>query len=273
MSLVNPFNPNNPFDSQGQRHMDITTSVDQAYRDQILGIQGAANRENYVTSVVRSGIGKTTLLKTLAGISKAYGGDVRIDGKPIRQHKRIDLAKLISLVPQEHTSYFDFTVKEMVLFGRTPYIKSSGFLSKKDNIIADKVIQDIGIGHIASRYYNQLSGGEKRLVFIALALVQETKIILFDEPTTSLDMKNALLVISNIKQLALELKKTIIVTMHDINQCASFTDQILLLYTSNRYSIGTVNNIINAENLNMVYGVDFQVISVDNKKIVTPILS
>ena len=220
-----------------------------------------------------NGVGKTTLLKTLAGLNETCRGEIKISGQLIQEYKRADLAKLISLVPQEHTSYFDFTVKDMVLFGRTPYIKQLGFPSKKDNIIAEKVIQDMGIKHIANRYYNQLSGGEKRLVLIALTLAQETKIILFDEPTTSLDLKNALLVISTIKQLAIELNKMIIVTMHDVNHCVSFVDQILLLYSSNHNSIGSVDNMINPENLSMLYGVNFKIVSIDNKKIVVPLSS
>lgn len=218
-----------------------------------------------------NGIGKTTLLKTLAGLNETCGGEIKICDRPIQQYKRVDLAKLISLVPQEHTSYFDFTVKDMVLFGRTPYIKQLGFPSKMDKVIAEKVIQDMGIKHIANSYYNQLSGGEKRLVLIALTLAQETKIVLFDEPTTSLDLKNALLVISKIKQLAIELKKIIIVTMHDVNQCTSFADQLLLLYTSNQHSTGSVNNMISPENLSMLYGINFKIISVENKKIVIPL--
>jgi len=218
-----------------------------------------------------NGIGKTTLLKTLTGLNKHFRGQIAINQRPLKSYSHRELAKSISFVPQEHVPYFNFTVKEMVLFGRTPHIKQFGFPSKIDFEIVEKIIHTIGLENFAERYYTELSGGEKRLVLIAMSLAQETQIILFDEPTTFLDLKNSTLVINKIKKLSTELNKLVIVTMHDVNQAISFSDQALLLYSDDSYEIGNIDLTINEKNLKRLYGMEFKVIYSDNSKFVVPV--
>lgn len=218
-----------------------------------------------------NGIGKTTLLKTLVGLIERYQGEIKINQKPLDGFTHRSLAKSISLVPQEHVPYFNFTVKEMVMFGRTPHIGQFGFPRKMDIEIVEKIICDIGIQELEKRNYTELSGGEKRLVLIAMSLAQETQIILFDEPTTFLDLKNATIVISKIKKLAVEMQKLIIVTMHDINQAITFADQVLLIYSKDSYEIGNIDTVINAENLKRLYGMEFKIIHSGRTKFIMPV--
>lgn len=218
-----------------------------------------------------NGIGKTTLLKTLTGLNKNFQGQIAINKRPLKSYSHIELAKSISFVPQEHVPYFNFTVKEMVLFGRTPHMKQFGFPTKIDFDIVEKIIHTIGLENFAERYYTELSGGEKRLVLIAMSLAQETQIILFDEPTTFLDIKNSTLVINKIKKLSTELNKLVIVTMHDVNQAISFSDQALLLYSEDSYEFGNIDLIINEKNLKRLYGMEFKVVYSDNSKFVVPV--
>lgn len=108
-----------------------------------------------------NGIGKTTLLKTLVGLNGAYKGKIIINQKDLSHFSRRSLAKIVSLVPQEYMPYFDFTVKEMVMFGRTPYIGRFGLPSKTDNEKVDKIITEIGLRELENRNFKGLSGGEK----------------------------------------------------------------------------------------------------------------
>ncbi|MBK7041297.1 MAG: ABC transporter ATP-binding protein [Bacteroidetes bacterium] len=151
-----------------------------------------------------NGIGKTTLLRTLAGINKSYSGQISINQKSLSSFSHKSLSKSISFVPQEHVPYFKFTVLEMIMFGRTPHIKQFGFPTKNDFNVVEKILCDIGLEDLRERYYTELSGGEKRLVLVAMSLAQETQIILFDEPTTFLDFKNAMIVINKIKTISKE---------------------------------------------------------------------
>lgn len=211
-----------------------------------------------------NGIGKTTLLKTIAGIIKSYEGQIIIDQLPINTFSRKELAKIVSFVPQEHTPYFNFTVEEMVMFGRTPYLRPLGMHTKNDFNIVEEIILEMGIKDLQKRYYSELSGGEKRLVMIAMSLAQGSQILLFDEPTNFLDLKNAMLVINKIKQLATEMNKIVIVTMHDINQVTSFLDSALLIYSEDSYEYGNTKQTITGNNLKKLYGMNFTIIQNDN---------
>jgi iron complex transport system ATP-binding protein len=182
----------------------------------------------------------------------------------------MDLAKTISLVPQEHIPYFKFTVTEMVLCGRMPYLKGLKIPTEQDYDVIEKVMLRIGIFDLKDRYYVDLSGGEKRLVLIAMAISQQTKIVLFDEPTTSLDLKNSILIMKEIKKLANEFKKIIIVAIHDINQALQFSDQSLLLFSINSYTIGKTQKILTKDNLVKLYGVNLKIIEDNGTKVVLP---
>lgn len=217
-----------------------------------------------------NGIGKTTLLKTLAGLNSNYTGQIKIDNLPLMCYGRGELSKLVSLVFQESVPYFNFTVKEMILFGRTPYLGLFTLPSNKDHEIVEKVITDLGIEYIANRYYQDLSGGEKRLTSIATSLAQETPIILMDEPTTSLDIRNTVLILRKIKQLILNYNKLIILTIHDINQLLDVADKTLFLYSPDKSEFGDTNDIVNKENLRKIFGIDFQVIQTESVKFVLP---
>ncbi len=217
-----------------------------------------------------NGIGKTTLLRTLAGLNKSYSGHISINQKSLSSFSHKHLSKSISFVPQEHVPYFKFTVLEMIMFGRTPHIKQFGFPTKNDFNVVEKILCDIGLEHLRERYYTELSGGEKRLVLVSMALAQETKIILFDEPTTFLDFKNAMIVINKIKNLSKELGKLIVVTMHDINQAISIADQALILYSENCFDFGNADVTINEINLQRLYGMEFKTMYDDNFKFIVP---
>jgi iron complex transport system ATP-binding protein len=227
-------------------------------------------RKGILSIIGLNGIGKTTLLRTLAGLNKDYSGNISINQKLLSSFSHKSLAKSISFVPQEHVPYFNFTVLEMIMFGRTPHIKQFGFPTKNDFNVVEKIICDIGLEHLKERYYTELSGGEKRLVLVAMSLAQETQIILFDEPTTFLDFKNEMIILNEIKKLSKELGKLIVVTIHDINQAISIADQALILYSEESYDVGNADVTINESNLQRLYGMEFKTIYDDKSKFIVP---
>jgi iron complex transport system ATP-binding protein len=221
-----------------------------------------------------NGIGKTTLLRSIAGLLKIKKGTIRINETNIVNLPKNEIAKLISFVPQEYSSIFDYTVEEMILFGRTPYIKTFNLPGPHDYKIVDTIMKEMNIECLKYRMFNELSGGEKRLVLISMTLAQNTEIVLFDEPTSFLDIKNSILIINKIKELASEFKKTIIISMHDINETILFADQVLMLCSSYNYKFGKVNEMINKEYLMELYDTNFHInMGADGKMFVSPVIS
>jgi len=210
-----------------------------------------------------NGCGKTTLLKGLMGLLKLKAGSITINNTDINNSTKNELAKKIAFVPQEHNTYFNYTVSEMVLMGRTPHIKTFALPKKTDEELVDKALYEVDVLHLKNRHFLELSGGERRLVLIARALAQQTEIILFDEPTTFLDLKNSYLVINKIKKLAQE--KLVILTLHDLNQTLQCADSVLMIFSSKDYKFGKIEEIITEENLNRLYNVPIEIVRRDNK--------
>lgn len=151
----------------------------------------------------KNGAGKTTLLRIIPGFLSPLSGEVLIDGVSVRSMTLKDKAKAIAYIPQFSHSAFAYTVREVVLMGRSPYISTFSKPTKEDETLADSVMIDLGILSLAKRPINEISGGERQLVLIARALMQKAKLLILDEPTSFLDYSNQLLVLEK----AIELTK------------------------------------------------------------------
>ena len=205
------------------------------------------------TLVGPNGAGKTTLLKCLNGILKPTMGTVFIDGYEVQKLKPIELAKKFGYVPQFSSSYLSFTVKEIVTMGRRPYINWS--LSEYDKKVINDSLKIVGIEHLANRFFNELSGGEKQKVIIARALAQEPKVLLLDEPTSNLDLKHQLEILKLIGRLAKERNLTVIMAMHDLNMAYRFSDKIVMIKNGSIFAVGKPKEVLTPENIEAVYGV------------------
>ncbi|MDR0797472.1 MAG: ABC transporter ATP-binding protein, partial [Nitrososphaerota archaeon] len=168
-----------------------------------------------VTIVGPNGSGKSTLLKCINRILKTKPNSILIDGQDTNKFTIKELSKKMGYVPQTSTSVFPFTVFDVVMMGRKPYINWN--ISERDNEIVIQLIDLLGIGHLAMRYFSELSGGEQQKVIIARALAQQPQILLLDEPTSSLDIKHQLEILCILKGLAQSEEHSIIVTLHDLN--------------------------------------------------------
>lgn len=214
-----------------------------------------------------NGSGKTSLMSTINRTITPVHGSVYIDGKDIAGLKAKKLSKIVATVPQLYNSHFNFSVFDMVLLGRAPHI---GYMPKKEDALkAEEAICSIGIKDLKNKEFNKLSGGERQLVMIARAIAQDTEVILLDEPTSYLDLKNQLKVLSLVKEINSLKKVTCIMTLHDPNHALMYSDKIVL-FNNGAVETGPIDIMINSKNIFNVYGVKAEIVNINNKKYVVP---
>ncbi len=175
-----------------------------------------------------NGTGKTTLLLLATGALRPQRGRVLLDGQDLRRLPRRSIARRIAVVPQEFTTPFAFTVRELVGLGRTPYLSFLGTENAVDRRAVEEALEATGATALAGRVFNELSGGEKQRVALALALAQQPMLLLLDEPTTHLDLKYQVGVLELAQRLNREQGITIFATMHDLNLAARYFPRLIL---------------------------------------------
>ena len=186
-------------------------------------------KSEFVGILGKNGIGKSTLLRTLAGVQDAISGNVFIQGKSIQSYNLKELSGLISLVLTERLPESQLTVYELVALGRQPYTNWIGRLGKKDIDQIKWALEQTETLSLANRHFNELSDGQLQRVLIARALAQDTQIIMLDEPTAHLDMHHTIKIFKLLKKLSKETNKTIITTTHEVNLAINSADQLILL--------------------------------------------
>ncbi len=226
----------------------------------ISGLSLSADKGEIVSLLGPNGSGKTTLLDCILGFHKNISGNVKVCDKDVLSLSRPELAKLVSYVPQTHTPVFPYTVREIVLMGRTAQSGLLGAPGKEDFEICDFAIARIGIGHFADKPYTSLSGGERKLVLLARALAQKAPLIVLDEPTSSLDFKNELLFLEILTDLVRSDGISAVMATHDLQHPLYFESQgiktkAVMLCKNSRIRTGCPGKIITAETLLDVYGV------------------
>lgn len=215
-----------------------------------------------------NGCGKSTLFFLMTKELKADSGSILIYDKSIEEIPIKDFAKKVSVVQQNNTYIGGITVKELVSLGRVPYRKFFGFRSKEDDDKIDWAIEITGLNDLKDRDVSKLSGGQRQRAWIAMALAQGTDILFLDEPTTFLDIKFQLEILSLIKKLNEEFKITIVMVLHDINHAIHYSDKIIGLKNGNVEFEGNPFDVINEFNIESIYGINLRVIEVDGDKLV-----
>lgn len=203
-----------------------------------------------------NGSGKSTLLKIIDKILIPRSGNIKIFDNDYHKISRNELSKYIAYVPQTLFSNFQYTVFEIVLMGRAPYLSGVGFENKKDKEIALVAMEKTDILHLAYRKIQNISGGEMQRVYLARALTQQSPILLLDEPNTHLDLQHQIDILNLIKKLTVEMKLTVISVFHDINLAALFSDLILILNKGKVFKFGKPESVINEENIKFVFGTE-----------------
>lgn len=218
-----------------------------------------------------NGSGKTTLLKCINGIYKPATGCIKVYNVPLEQLDRQKIARKMSVVPQQTNSVFAFKVADMVVMGRSPKFEIWQTPSPSDRADAIKLLVDLGVGHLAERRFNEISGGERQLVLLARAIFQNTQIMLLDEPTSHLDLKNQVKIIELVKSVTIERGITTIMTLHDPNLALYYCDEVVLLKNGCIMDMGKTNQVLFDENLSSVYELKVNVeVTQRGKKVILP---
>ena len=190
----------------------------------------------------------------MAGILKSQADQLMILNRPIDQYSRKALARTIAFVPQMIPVDFPFSVTEIVLMGRSPYLGMLGLEQEKDLKIAKQALAFTGVEHLVHRKLDQLSGGEQQRVFVAKAICQEPEIILLDEPTASLDLAHQVRLMDLMEKLKNEKGITVVMVSHDVNLAAMYGDRLLLLNKGEIVQIGDPKEVLTFQTLEQVYG-------------------
>ena len=189
----------------------------------------SATAGEFIAIIGPNGAGKSTLIKLMDGILVSGGSDIYLEEKTLTDYSRKELARKIAYLPQDSKFAFSYTVKDVVMMGRFPYLKGVFAYTAEDIRVVKDVMTLMEINHFETRYFNELSGGEKQRVLIASALAQQPKIILLDEPTTALDLHHQIAIYRILKKLQKEQHITIIVVTHDINLAAQYCERMALM--------------------------------------------
>ena len=213
-----------------------------------------------------NGAGKSTLLKCVDRICRAPGATVLVDGKNVSSMNGRTMAQHIAYVPQSADAA-DMTVFDAVLLGRRPYIRWD--TTNEDREIAGRVIRQMGLEDYALRNVSELSGGEAQKVMLARALAQEPKLLLLDEPTSSLDPRNQHEVLRLVRQIAREHRISVAVILHDLNLAIRYCDKFLFLKGSRVYAYGGME-IMTTGIIEEVYGMRAQIVQYDGVPLIIP---
>ena len=209
-----------------------------------------------------NGSGKTTLFKTLLGLLPAQGGRVLVDGADLTALRRGDVARLVSYVPQAHAAFFPFTVREVVLMGRTAHLGPFASPGRRDQEAAAAAIGRVGLAGLADAIYTRTSGGERQLTLIARALAQDARVIVMDEPTANLDFGNQVRVMEHIRALA-QSGIGVLLSTHDPDQAFLCAHRVAMLHAGRLVRLGTPENAINADSLREIYGVEVRLARIE----------
>jgi iron complex transport system ATP-binding protein len=215
----------------------------------------------------KNGVGKSTLLRCINRILKVQAGDIEIGGVNIRKMNNNELAQKIGYVLQSN-QFSDTTVFDAVLMGRKPYIKWE--VTGKDLEIVTDVLLSLSLQKYSMRRVNELSGGEMQKVAIARALTQQPDVLMFDEPTSNLDLNNQLEVIKLIKDVVKEKHISAIVTMHDLNLALRFGNKFVMMKGGRIHSIGGME-ILTPDNILNVYDVNVKIETYYGQPVVIPV--
>ena len=191
------------------------------------GVSFTASPGRFVCILGPNGSGKTTLLRCLLGSLKPVEGSIVLDNQPLAKYSRKSLARMMAYVPQFPASAFSFSVQELVLMGRYAHVGTMGLAGQKDLAIAREAMKMTETLHFAARRLEELSGGEAQRVMIARALAQQPAVMMLDEPTSHLDIRNQLKIYRMMGRLAHDWGMAVVCVSHDVSLAGRFAGQQL----------------------------------------------
>ena len=219
-------------------------------------------RKGKITSIIgANGCGKSTVLKAIGRILPAEGGTVIVNDVDIKTMKSRDVAKWLAILPQTPTAPGTLTCEELVAYGRYPYQKGMGRLTKEDREAISWALEATGMLEFRQREIACLSGGQRQRVWVAMALAQQTNIVLLDEPTTYLDLSHQLEVLEILKHLNREQGTTIVMVLHDLNLASRYSDYLLAMKDGQIARYGTPEEVMTRDVLTECFFIDGDVVT------------
>ncbi|MCP3944798.1 MAG: ABC transporter ATP-binding protein [Desulfobacteraceae bacterium] len=206
-----------------------------------------------------NGSGKTTFLDLISGFLAPDKGQVLLGKTNICALSQKKIAQKLALVSQNYYINFPFSVEEVVMMGRHPYIDRFSHPSQTDINLVDKIMNITGISHLKQRKVTNLSGGEKQRCIFARALCQDTQILLLDEAFSNMDIKHTLHFLSIIKELVQKTGAMVICVLHDLNLAAAWADELLFLKNGKIEARGKTQDVMTRENIKLVFNVESKV--------------
>lgn len=213
-----------------------------------------------------NGSGKTTLIRALSGVLPVVDAEVRINGTDLARANPQERARLLAVVPQSTHIPPTFTVDEVVMMGRTPYINWLGSASQKDEEAAGKAMALTDIARFRGRLCGELSAGERQRVILARALAQDTPMLLMDEPTSHLDLRYQIEFLELTVALAKEQNKTVLIALHDLNLAARFGDVALAMKDGTTAALGKAEDVLIPATIERIYGLKVDVFKSPDKR-------
>ena len=205
-----------------------------------------------------NGAGKTTLLKCITGLQDWRVGETLIDNVPLAKVSQKELWKKIGYVPQAHKMVFGFSIEDLVVMGRAPYIGSLSKPRKEDYEKAHEALNEVGIVHLAKKSCNEVSGGELQLALIARTLVSNPEILILDEPESHLDVQKQVVILETLKRLAKEHRISCIINTHYPNHAFYLADQVLMIAKEKKAVIGAVHEVMTESRMKEYFNIDLR---------------
>ena len=234
-----------------------------AYREDrpvLRGVNFSARAGKFLTILGPNGSGKTTTLKCLLRLLRATGGRIMLDGREIGEYSSRELAKLTAYVPQQSQSAFALNVGQLVMLGRTPHTGAMGFETDLDRRVVTAAMEMTRVDAFAERTLDELSGGEAQCVMIARALAQQPTMMLLDEPTSHLDVKNQLTIYRMMTRLAHDWGMAVVCVSHDVNLAGRFADEMVLMKDGRVAADGPPPEVMTRDVMQEVYDVDVELV-------------
>jgi iron complex transport system ATP-binding protein len=205
-----------------------------------------------------NGAGKSTLLTMIGRLMGMDEGQIEVAGLDVSTTPSKDLAKIVSILRQENHFVARLTVRQLVGFGRFPY--SQGRLTRADEEVISRSIDFLDLGELESRYLDELSGGQRQRAYVAMVLAQDTEYVLLDEPMNNLDMQHSVQMMKHLREAAVQLGRTIVIVLHDINFASHYADRICALKHGKVVEFGTPEEIMVPEILSDIFNTPIDVV-------------
>lgn len=229
------------------RHLVLQDISFEAREGEILGIIGP------------NGSGKSTLIRGISRTIQTVSGGIFLNGKGLSEFHRMDLARIIAVVPQNPSLPEMFTAQEVVMMGRTPHLGLLRYEGERDMNIVRMAMASTHTLELADRHISDLSGGERQRLVIARALAQEPKVLLLDEPTAHLDINHQIEILNLVRKLCYDKPLITVMAIHDLNLAAQYCNRLIMLNNGRIFCEGTPQEVINPENITEVYGAKVRV--------------